>query len=71
MIPRKVQNLSMSKEVQKLRRNKYEVFNLFFTSYTSNLLKLIKPSMSIHDLFIFPAMLWYFKLFEQDVYGMV
>ena len=29
----------MSKEVQKLRRNKYEVFNLYFMSYTSNLIE--------------------------------
>ena len=25
--------------MQKLRRNKYEVFNLYFTSYTSNLIE--------------------------------
>ena len=29
----------MSKEAQKLRRNKYEVFSLYFTSYASNLIE--------------------------------
>ena len=50
----------MSKEVQKLRRNKYEVFNLYFTSYTSNLMEgdqaqygVLKKTASIHNLLSF------------------
>ena len=49
--------------MQKLRRNKYEIFDLYFTSYTFNLMKgnqaqyglLKKKTASIYDLFIFTA----------------
>ena len=64
----------MSKEVQKLRRNKYEIFNLYFTSYTSNLMKgdqaqygLLKNDSKYTWSFYLYSLLWYFKLFEQEV----
>ena len=56
--------MSMSKEVQKLGPNKFEVFNLYFKSYTSNLIEgdqtqygVLKKDIKYTFFSIFPAVL--------------